>query len=196
MTNISLISRNEAAELSGASASAVNKAIEQKLIRTRSSENRKLIEPTEVAVLAFLAGTGGALPTPYKRRVGPWLRGTKAVELEVAPGVVLKRTERVEQALENTRRYLQWRTRFVSLDPEIRGGEPVITGTRVPIRTVAQQLQLGERLETLREEYPHIPVEAYEFVPLWAHANPRRGRPARPRRTTSARRRRAAAPGR
>jgi uncharacterized protein (DUF433 family) len=56
---------------------------------------------------------------------------------------VFKRTERVEQALEATRRYLDWRKQFVAIDPEIRGGEPVIKGTRVPIRTLAQQLELG-----------------------------------------------------
>jgi hypothetical protein len=41
---------------------------------------------------------------------------------------VFKRTERVEQALEATRRYLDWRKQFVAIDPEIRGGEPVIKG--------------------------------------------------------------------
>jgi uncharacterized protein (DUF433 family) len=56
---------------------------------------------------------------------------------------VFKRTERVEQALEATRRCLDWRKQFVAIDPEIRGGESVIKGTRVPIRTLAQQLERG-----------------------------------------------------
>jgi uncharacterized protein (DUF433 family) len=58
------------------------------------------------------------------------------------------------------------------------GGEPVITGTRVPVRTIASLIEMGEKPEALREDYPHIPEEAYPMAALWTHANPRRGRPA------------------
>jgi uncharacterized protein (DUF433 family) len=62
----------------------------------------------------------------------------------------------------------------------VMGGEPVITGTRVPVRTIASLIEMGETHEVLREDYPHIPEEAYPAAVLWAHANPRRGRPTRP----------------
>ena len=39
---------------------------------------------------------------------------------------------------------------------------------------------MGEKPEVLREDYPHVPEEAYPVAVPWAHANPRRGRPVRP----------------
>ncbi len=65
-------------------------------------------------------------------------------------------------------------------NPAVMGGEPVITGTRVLVRTIATLIEMGEKPEVLREEYPHVPEEAYPVAALWAHANPRRGRPVRP----------------
>jgi len=56
----------------------------------------------------------------------------------------------------------------------------VITGTRVPVRTIASLIEMGETREVLREDYPHVPEEAYPVAVLWARANPRRGRPVRP----------------
>jgi hypothetical protein len=67
------------------------------------------------------------------------------------------------------------------------GGEPVITGTRVPVRTIASLIEMGETHDVLREDYPHIPEEAYAVAVLWAHANPRCGRPARPWDTAASR---------
>jgi uncharacterized protein (DUF433 family) len=61
------------------------------------------------------------------------------------------------------------------------GGEPVITGTRVPVRTIASLIEMGEKPEVPREDYPHVSQEAYPVAVLWAYANPRRGRPARSR---------------
>jgi uncharacterized protein (DUF433 family) len=35
------------------------------------------------------------------------------------------------------------------------GGGPVITGTRVPVRTIASRIEMGETHEVLRKDYPH-----------------------------------------
>jgi Protein of unknown function (DUF433) len=50
----------------------------------------------------------------------------------------------------------------------------------VPVRTIASLIEMGETHEVLREDYPHVPEEAYAVAVLWAHTNPRRGRPVRP----------------
>jgi uncharacterized protein (DUF433 family) len=72
------------------------------------------------------------------------------------------------------------RDQYIHRDPEIMGGEPVIRGTRVPVRTIAALNEDGESRDVLREDYPHVPAEAYEVAVLWARENPHRGRPARP----------------
>lgn len=36
------------------------------------------------------------------------------------------------------------------------GGEPVITGTRIPVRIVYQRANSGSTIEHIRESYPHL----------------------------------------
>jgi uncharacterized protein (DUF433 family) len=68
--------------------------------------------------------------------------------------------------------------RYVERNPAIMGGEPVIRGTRVPVRTVAGLIEQGESREIMREDYPQVPEEAYAVAVRWARANPRRDRSA------------------
>lgn len=66
----------------------------------------------------------------------------------------------VEQAVQRARRYIDLRGRLVEVDPEVCGGEPVIKATRIPVRSLARQLGLGEKREVLREDYPFLFEEA------------------------------------
>jgi len=44
----------------------------------------------------------------------------------------------------------------ISADPEICGGEPCITGTRVPVHIVLSHLAAGDSPETILKEFPRI----------------------------------------
>ena len=50
-------------------------------------------------------------------------------------------------------------TKYITSNPQIMGGAPVITGTRVPIEVILHLLKQGYPLEVIQEDYPHIPVE-------------------------------------
>jgi uncharacterized protein (DUF433 family) len=76
--------------------------------------------------------------------------------------------------------YLQDRERFIESNPSVMGGEPVISGTRIPVRAIAVRIDGGESIADLREDYPEVPQEAFEAALTYAQAHPRRGRPARP----------------
>jgi uncharacterized protein (DUF433 family) len=41
-------------------------------------------------------------------------------------------------------------------DPEILGGTPVFTGTRVPIDTLLVYLRNGKRIEDFRDDFPTV----------------------------------------
>lgn len=71
------------------------------------------------------------------------------------------------------------REKFIEIDRDKMGGTPVIRGTRVPVRTLAQLVEGEESRKALKEDYPHIAEEAYEVAVLWAKDNPSRGRPLR-----------------
>ncbi len=183
MADTALISRNEAAELSGASSSAVNKAIEAKVIRTVKEHKRALVRTQDVSVLAlfsYLQAVGLSLTAAQRRRLATWARSDE-LELALSDVVLVRRPDEVIRAQENAQRYVKQRSRFLEINPKVQGGEPVIKGTRVPIRGLAKQIEQGESLKVLKREYDYIEPEAFEFAVRWANANPRRGRPqARP----------------
>lgn len=178
----SLITRREAAELSGTTLGAVNKAIEQRVLRVRRRTGRTLLAPEDVGALALLSQTRVSLPVAMKRRIVVWARSDPGAnaELRLDEALAVRMGLEVEEAVRRARRYVELRERLVEIDPEVCGGEPVITGTRMPVRSLARLIELGETREVLREDYPFLPEESYELAPLWAKANPRQGRPPRP----------------
>lgn len=46
--------------------------------------------------------------------------------------------------------------KLISKDPEILGGTPVFSGTRVPIRILIEHLEAGDRLDDFLESYPTV----------------------------------------
>jgi uncharacterized protein (DUF433 family) len=45
---------------------------------------------------------------------------------------------------------------FISVDPQVRGGAPVFTGTRVPVRNLFDCLEAGESLDQFLDEFPSV----------------------------------------
>jgi len=177
-----LISRSEAAALSGASQTTVKKAVDQKVIPTRTISSRSYIEAEDVAMLAMLSELGGVqLGLGNKRQLRNWLRSRAgSTELKLSPALVVRRTNRVEEARHRAARYARLREKWIVRDPEIKGGEPVIRGSRVTVYTLAGRISCGDSPSILETDYPHIPAEAREVAVMYAKANPRRGRPRRP----------------
>jgi uncharacterized protein (DUF433 family) len=49
--------------------------------------------------------------------------------------------------------------KYITSDPNIMGGQPVVKGTRVPIEVILHLLKQGYPLEVIHQDYPHIPPE-------------------------------------
>src|SRR5215472_7801825 len=64
-------------------------------------------------------------------------------------------------------------------DPDIRGGEPCIRGTRVGVYEVASMLEQGASEEEILEGYPSLRRRQLELARIFAQAYPRKGRPPR-----------------
>jgi uncharacterized protein (DUF433 family) len=56
-------------------------------------------------------------------------------------------------------------------DPQICGGEPVIKGTRVPIRTVLASLADGDRTDDILKAFPTLTEEDVRSVIAFAAAS-------------------------
>ncbi len=186
-----LLTRREAAEIGRVSLNAIDKAIEQGVVKPKRNKGKPLLPAHEVALLVLLRQIDVALPIKAKGRLRRWLAHVQpqavGSELALSEALRVAMTEDVAQTIERAESYARLRDRYVEHNPAVMGGEPVIRGTRVPVRTIASLIEMGETHEVLREDYPHIPEEAYAVAVLWAHANPRRGRPTRPWDTAASR---------
>lgn len=47
----------------------------------------------------------------------------------------------------------------INQDPEIHGGAPVFTGTRVPVKSLIDHLKAGESLDYFLEGFPSVTRE-------------------------------------
>jgi len=56
------------------------------------------------------------------------------------------------------------RTQVYHSDPNILGGTPVFTGTRVPIDTLLVYLRNGKRIEDFRDDFPTVSREQAETL--------------------------------
>jgi hypothetical protein len=62
--------RNEAAQLSGASTTTINKAIEQRVVKTKSVHGASLVDARDVGALTFFAELPFGLPVTEKAPPG------------------------------------------------------------------------------------------------------------------------------
>jgi uncharacterized protein (DUF433 family) len=181
-----LLSRREAAELVGVPLAAVNKAIEQKAIRPVRVRRSLGIPLNEMAPLVVICRIGMPLPSEAKRRIRDWLVAVDAGkgephELALSEALVVRWSEEFAAIVRDAREYAEHRTEFLETDPEIKGGEPVIRGTRLTARAVLARLARGDSVSDLAAEYPDIDPAAFEAAALYARTHPLRGRPPRPR---------------
>ena len=47
----------------------------------------------------------------------------------------------------------------IERNPDILGGTPVFSGTRVPVRTLMEHLEAGDRLDDFLEDFPTVSRE-------------------------------------
>jgi uncharacterized protein (DUF433 family) len=68
---------------------------------------------------------------------------------------------------------------FIVRDSQICGGEPVIRGTRVPVRTVLASLAEGSTIEEILADFPSLKEEGVRAVIAFAAASAVEDLPAR-----------------
>lgn len=60
---------------------------------------------------------------------------------------------------------------YIVRDPKVCGGEPVIKGTRVTVRTILASLAEGTRLEDILADFPTLKEEDVRAVIAFAAAS-------------------------
>jgi uncharacterized protein (DUF433 family) len=172
------------------SLSAVNKAIEERIIRVERRATRpyriprRLLSADAVCYLALAESVSLALPKDVKRRIRIWLMeawrsADKTGDFMVDDVVAVRAAPIVEAARRVTAHYGAAREDYIVADPAVMGGAPVIKGTRIPAHSVLARIGDGDALSDIAKENPDIAPAAFAAALAFAAANPRRGRPAK-----------------
>lgn len=134
---------------------------------------------TEVDIIfARLAGELTPTLSPEARKIiYTEIRERGQVPDRVAVGIVLIETRPARQAVRERIRRLRNARRNVVCDPDIRGGEPTVLGTRIPVYMLADISANGATLDDLLEDYPSLDRERLVAALDYAAAYPPRGRP-------------------
>lgn len=178
---------NEAAFLSGVSRHTVNQAIDRGEIQTRGRDRAFRIE-TDAAgrrvgiaeliylhVQDFLSTKGRKVVYKTLMRLEVDLDSTPP-SIELDGGVKLDITGTVAEIrarLDELARIQE----MVEENPEIRGGEPVFSGTRIPVQMIADFVRQRVPPEEILEDYPALTMESLVAATRYVELYPRRGRP-------------------
>lgn len=177
----SVVTVNEAAFVAGVSRHAVNQAIDRREIRF-SLLRRKTDR----------AGRGVGEPEIIYLRLHIHLspRGKKEVYRQIAglsidamprviefPGALKLDLGDTLADVQNRLDVLERIKSQVEENPEIRGGEPVFCGTRIPVHMIADFLAAGTPREELLVDYPYLIDESLDIAVQYTQLYPRRGRP-------------------
>lgn len=137
---------------------AVAKGLDTRLVQLTSEGKDKLHD----AIVTYCRGRA-----PAKWEFLPF-GGGLSLDLKRVLDEVRSRLARLERA-----------RKMVVEDPEIRGGEPCIRGTRIGAYEIAGMLEQGASEDEILEGYPSLKREQLGLARIFAQAHPRKGRPPR-----------------
>jgi uncharacterized protein (DUF433 family) len=176
----------EAGAVSGLKLKAVHNAIDKRIVEPaprapRSPQMRRpaprYLTADDLVRLRLWQGVGEALSAERRQRLfreiaaRPTARTVKADDLLIVDvGEARKQVDRGVRDLEAAEA-------LVVRDKATLGGEPVFTGTRIPVYGIAAMLQAGATPEELLSGYPKLDARMLSLATIWTAAHPRRGRP-------------------
>ena len=102
----------------------------------------------------------------------------RAARIELSPAVELDVGRLVGDAMDRAERYRAARDRAIVIDEAIKGGTPVIRGTRMTVYSVLGRVEHGETIDDILADNPDLAREAIEAAVTYARTHPLMGRPA------------------
>ncbi len=190
MSIAATLTPREVAELSGAPKRVIEKAIEEHVLAVRvrpaagvARHARRMLPTHAVAYVAIITKLGLRLTTTVKKRLAHRLAllpvaDIRAARIELSPAVELDVGRLVGDAMDRAERYRAARDRAIVIDEAIKGGTPVIRGTRMTAYSVLGRVEHGETIDNILADNPDLAREAIEAAVTYARTHPLMGRPA------------------
>ena len=184
-----LFTTAEAADLAETRPAAIEKAIEEGIVRIRrrsaskaGARPRRLLSATDIYYVAFLKRCDLHFSRKQKQRLWACFRNTPddhllAAKWHLLPGIEIHPGELLATVQERLAWYVRARERWIERNPDIQGGTAVIRGTRMPVYSIAGRIGHGDSIKDILEDNPDLCHDAIEAALAYARANPLVGRP-------------------
>ena len=173
------LTTSEAGYVLGRSPSEINKAVDAGLIRADIHGGRagaaksRLFGKSELLCLKIADALENDLTPLGQRKIYEAIRRQPRDAQQVRVGVLSLEIGPFERAIdERIERLMELRQRVDA----IRSGEPVISGTAIPVYQIAG-LAKGQTVEEIMEDYPSLSLDQVEGAIEYAKAYPKKGRP-------------------
>jgi hypothetical protein len=167
---------NEAGYVVGQSRAAINRAIDQGVIKARLFRRGKArfrrIGGAELRFLAFAAQAGKDFTPAARRKIYEAIRRARPETSRLELGVMELKLTDVDRRIDERLRRLEQVKALVDETPP----EPVLRGTGVPVHVVAA-LARGQTTAEIVEDYQILTAEQVEAAVEYAKVYPRTGRP-------------------
>jgi uncharacterized protein (DUF433 family) len=176
-----LFTPTEAAVLTRLSVKAVNNAIDKKTISTIAGERggyaTRLLNLRGLMSLALERRLADRFVPELRRAVFDAMSDTPRNTVSLEGGFLKIDLREPRRELATSLRALRRARELVIIDPEIKGGDPVFRGTRIPVHLIADMQAQGDTEADLLVSYPRLTPEMVRLAAVYAAAYPLRGRP-------------------
>jgi uncharacterized protein (DUF433 family) len=189
MPSGAVLTPSEVAELSGAPRRVVEKAIEERVLRVRFRpargavrRARRMLEIHAVAFAAVISRLELKLTGAHKKRLVAKLAHLKLTDIrkariELAPAVEIDVGRLVGDVMDRAERYRAARDELIVIDEAVKGGTPVIRGTRMTVYSVLGGVEHGDTIDDIVADNPDLSRRALEAAIIYARTHPLMGRP-------------------
>ena len=168
----------EAAYVAGVSERAVNHEIDAQILRAHGRKDRRAVSGADLVYLGAVREIRDQMAPALRRRMRAAIATAVAHSRPVAKIAAFEvKISPLEQAARKNLAALERAKRdVIESRPGVLAGEPVLKGTRIPARLVADLVRQGISRAKLRSEYD-LTREQIDAAVLFDRVTPRRGRP-------------------
>lgn len=169
---------SEAAYLTGTNERAVNHEIDAKIMGAQPSKQGRGVSRADLVYLGAVRGIRDQISPKLRREireaVGSAMNASEAVAKVAALEVPVATIE--QEILANYETLERARRDHIESRPEVLAGEPVVRGTRIAARFVAELLEGGTPPEVIAAEFD-LTSEQVQAALIFGRVTPKRGRP-------------------
>lgn len=168
----------EAAAVSEIGIKSVHNAIDKRIIGSPSTSHRsRAINDDDLLRLKLWFGVGSILSAERRKRLFAAIDENPEADTVRADDYLIVDVAKAREHLAARGEALREADKIIHSVKGVVGGEPVFTGTRVPVRTIAAMKLQGAATDEITGGYPALTARMVDLAEIWVAAHPARGRP-------------------